>query len=87
MSETFIRGLTAETLADQAYETLRSAITSGELARGEKVTERGLAQRLEVSPTSVREAIRRLEQDHLIEGSSYLRWGRVRHAGEADAVM
>lgn len=67
MSETFIRGLTAETLADQAYETLRSAITSGELARGEKVTERGLAQRLEVSPTPVREAIRRLEQDHLIE--------------------
>ena len=67
MSETFIRGLTAETLADQAYETLHSAIRSGELARGEKVTERGLAQRLEVSATPVREAIRRLEQDHLIE--------------------
>jgi DNA-binding GntR family transcriptional regulator len=67
MPETYIRGLTAETLADQAYESLRSAITSGELARGEKVTERGLAQQLGVSATPVREAIRRLEQDHLIE--------------------
>lgn len=61
-----LRGLTSETLADQAYEALRSAIISGELASGEKITERGLAERLSVSPTPVREALRRLEQDRLV---------------------
>jgi DNA-binding GntR family transcriptional regulator len=33
----------------------------------EKITERGLAERLSVSPTPVREALRRLEQDGLVE--------------------
>jgi DNA-binding GntR family transcriptional regulator len=54
------------TLADQAYEALREAIISGELASNEKITERGLAERLDVSPTPVREALRRLEQDRLV---------------------
>jgi DNA-binding GntR family transcriptional regulator len=57
----------AETLADQAYRHVRTAIASGELAPGEKVTERGVAQRLAISPTPVREALRRLELDGLIE--------------------
>ena len=57
----------AETLADQAYDRLRTAIATGELAPGDKVTERGMAERLEVSPTPVREALRRLELDGLIE--------------------
>lgn len=57
----------AETLADQAYRHVRTAIASGELAPGEKVTERGMADRLSISPTPVREALRRLELDGLIE--------------------
>jgi len=57
----------AETLADQAYGHLRTAITTGEIAPGEKVTERGVAERLAISPTPVREALRRLELDGLIE--------------------
>jgi DNA-binding GntR family transcriptional regulator len=61
-----LRGLSTETLADQAYEALRAAIVSGELASGEKITERGLAERLSVSPTPIREALRRLEQDRLV---------------------
>lgn len=56
-----------ETLADQAYRYVRTAIVSGELATGEKVTERGMADRLAMSPTPVREALRRLEIDGLIE--------------------
>lgn len=56
-----------ETLADQAYLQIRSSIVAGELAPGEKVTERGMAQRLSISPTPVREALRRLELDGLIE--------------------
>jgi DNA-binding GntR family transcriptional regulator len=57
----------AETLADQAYRHVRTAIASGDLAPGEKVTERGMAERLAISPTPVREALRRLELDGLIE--------------------
>jgi DNA-binding GntR family transcriptional regulator len=66
MARGALQGLTSETLADQAYEALRAAIISGELASGEKITERGLAERLSVSPTPVREALRRLEQDRLV---------------------
>src|SRR3954467_8569574 len=59
--------LQTDTLADRVYRALRDAITTGELRPGQKVTERGLAERLSVSPTPVRGAIRRLEQDGLLE--------------------
>lgn len=60
-------GAGAGTRADLAYRSLREAIGTGELRPGQKVTERGLAERLAVSATPVREALRRLEQDGLIE--------------------
>lgn len=59
--------LKPDTLADRTYRAAREAIAAGELRQGEKITERGLAERFSVSPTPVREAIRRLEQDGLIE--------------------
>jgi DNA-binding GntR family transcriptional regulator len=59
--------LSSDTLADQAYRSIRAAIATGELQPGQKVTERGLAEQLSVSPTPVREALRRLGQDGLIE--------------------
>jgi DNA-binding GntR family transcriptional regulator len=62
-----LQRLESTTLADQAYAALREAIISGELAPNEKITERGLAERLSVSPTPIREALRRLEQDRLVE--------------------
>lgn len=55
------------TLGDQAYAAIREAIVTGSLERGEKVTERGLAESLNISATPVREALRRLEQDRLVE--------------------
>jgi len=58
---------TGPTLAEQAYVVLRRLITEGELAQGRRVTERGLAAQLGVSATPVREAIRRLEQERLLE--------------------
>lgn len=58
--------VTAPSLGDQAYDVLRGLITSGELAPGERVTERGLAGRLGVSPTPVREAISRLIHERLL---------------------
>ncbi len=64
---TSLTHLSAPTLAEQAYEALRRAIVAGELVRGQKVTERALAELLNISPTPVREAIRRLEQDRLVQ--------------------
>ncbi|MCM3759248.1 GntR family transcriptional regulator [Alkalihalobacillus oceani] len=50
-----------------AYERLRDYILNGELPRGEKVTEEKWAERLGVSRTPIREAIRKLEQEGLIK--------------------
>lgn len=59
--------LTADTLADQTYDAIRTAIATGKVTPGQRVTERGLAEQLSVSPTPVREAVRRLQQDGLLE--------------------
>lgn len=67
MTGEMVETATADTLADQAYRAIRDAVTTGRLRPGEKVTERGLAEQLSVSPTPVREAIRRLERDGLLE--------------------
>jgi DNA-binding GntR family transcriptional regulator len=56
-----------ETRAERANQSLRQAIGNGTLRPGQKVTERGLAEQLMVSPTPVREALLRLEHDGLIE--------------------
>jgi DNA-binding GntR family transcriptional regulator len=81
-----VRLMTAKTLSDQAYRQLRSAIATGELAPGDKVTERGMAERLTISPTPVREALRRLELDGLIEriGPRTVRVAAIRDAAIDD---
>lgn len=56
-------------LADQVFEQLESDILSGKYQRGDLFTETKLCTMLGVSRTPVREAIRRLEQEHLIEES------------------
>lgn len=70
----------AQSLADQAYQSLREGIATGLFEAGERVTERGLAARLGVSPTPVREALRRLEQDGLIERVSARQLRIVEHS-------
>jgi DNA-binding GntR family transcriptional regulator len=54
-------------LSDRAYHELHRMIVDGELSEGERVTERALADRLEISPTPIREALQRLEQEWLVE--------------------
>jgi DNA-binding GntR family transcriptional regulator len=54
-------------LSDRAYHELHRLIVDGELKLGERLTERALAERLEISPTPIREALQRLEQEWLIE--------------------
>jgi DNA-binding GntR family transcriptional regulator len=75
-----------ETLADQAYRHVRAAIATGELTPGAKVTERGMAEQLAISPTPVREALRRLELDGLIEriGPRTVRVAQIRDAAIDD---
>lgn len=65
-----LASLETTSLAERAYQQLREAIVAGLLSPGERVTERGLAERLTVSPTPIREAIKRLEADGLLERRS-----------------
>lgn len=51
------------------YEMLKQAILSGELKAGQPLVEASLAAWCQVSRTPIREALRRLEQDGLIERS------------------
>jgi DNA-binding GntR family transcriptional regulator len=53
-------------LADRAYEELRSAIVAGRLEQGSLVVETDLAEMLGVSRTPVREALLRLELEGLL---------------------
>ena len=54
-------------LADQVFERLEAEILGGKYQRGEYITELRLCAELGVSRTPVREALRRLSQEHLIE--------------------
>lgn len=53
-------------LRDVVFQTLRQAILTGEFAPGERLMEIALADRLGVSRTPVREAIRKLELEGLV---------------------
>ena len=54
-------------LAEQVFERLEKDILSGVYSRGEVLTEMRLCADLGVSRTPIREALRRLEQEHIIE--------------------
>ncbi len=56
-------------LADQVFDHLENDILSGKYQRGEILTESKLSTELGVSRTPIREALRRLEQEHIIEES------------------
>ncbi len=57
-------------LADQVFEKLETDILVGKYQRGQYLTELSLVDDLGVSRTPIREALRRLEQEHIIELSS-----------------
>ena len=54
-------------LRQQVLERLREAIISGHLAPGARLTERALTEQMGVSRTVLREALRQLEAEHLVE--------------------
>ena len=57
-------------IADQVFEILERDILTGVYARGEVLTETKLSEKLGVSRTPVREALRRMEQERLVVGTS-----------------
>ena len=59
------------TMTDVAYDQLKAAIVELRIPPGERLREAALAQGLNVSKTPVREALARLEQDGLVELSSF----------------
>jgi DNA-binding GntR family transcriptional regulator len=52
---------------ERVYRTLRAQILAGEMAPGDSVTLRGLAESLDVSMTPAREAVRRLVAERALE--------------------
>ena len=56
-------------LADQVFERLENDILSGTYAKGTVFTEQDICNDFGVSRTPVREALARLEQEHIVENS------------------
>jgi len=54
-------------IRDIIHETLRNAILDGKIRPGERIVEKEYADRFEISRTPVREAIRKLEIEGLVE--------------------
>lgn len=59
-----------KTLKESALEQLRTAIMLGQIVPGERLIERTIGEQLGVSRTVVRECIRHLESEHLVEVST-----------------
>ena len=59
--------LESRPIREIAYEVLKKAIISGEIPAGERIVETDYAERLHISRTPLREALRKLERDGLVE--------------------
>ena len=76
----------SKSLHEQTYQALRTSILSGDLAPGERLVETQLAQRLQVSRTPIREAIRQLQKDGLVTADG-LEGLQVTSISAADAAQ
>ena len=61
-----VKSLRRSVLSDETYEIIRAMILNHDIAPGERINIDGLAARLGVSQTPIREALARLESDGLI---------------------
>lgn len=55
-----------QSLQQQAYQAIRTAILSGDFSPGERLVETKLSKKLQVSRTPIREALRQLKQEELV---------------------
>ncbi|MFD2739105.1 GntR family transcriptional regulator [Sulfitobacter aestuarii] len=60
-------GSAGQTTQEQVYLRLRNAIMVGAISPGTSLTIRGLAEMLSLSPTPIREAMRRLSSENAVE--------------------
>ena len=67
MSLTFQPMMESRPIREIAYEILKKAIITGEIPAGERIVETDYADRLHISRTPLREALRKLERDGLVE--------------------
>ena len=72
---------------ERAYEQIRNKILSIELAPGEVISELSLAHELGVSRTPVREAIKRLEQEGLIQSGNKRKRVYILRVREVDEIF
>ena len=67
MALTFQPMMESRPIREIAYEILKKAIITGEIPAGERIVETDYADRLHISRTPLREALRKLERDGLVE--------------------
>ena len=79
-----MKSFKSTSLADQVFEKLENDIIHGVYAKGELLTELKLVDQLGVSRTPIREALRRLEQERLIEDAG--KGSRVIGISEEDVL-
>ena len=84
MSLTFQPMMESRPIREIAYEVLKKAIITGEIPAGERIVETEYAERLHISRTPLREALRKLERDGLVE--YVMRRGVVVHAFTTEDV-
>jgi DNA-binding GntR family transcriptional regulator len=89
-----VEPLQIESVVDQVYSVVRDRILSGELPRGTRLRQEALAAELGISRTPLREALRRLAAEGLVEFSpnrgaqvSELRAEDVRSSYEARLIL
>lgn len=75
MIESAAQGGLFLTSAEKTYQAILQKIITGEFAPGMRLVRRPLAETLGVSPIPVLEALKRLEQDGLVEYRA--RWGNI----------
>lgn len=67
MALTFEPMTESRPIREIAYDVLKKAIITGEIPAGERIVETDYADRLHISRTPLREALRKLERDGLVE--------------------
>ena len=84
MSFSFEPMMESRPIREIAYEVLKKAIITGEIPAGERIVETDYADRLHISRTPLREALRKLERDGLVE--YVMRRGVIVHAFTTEDV-
>src|SRR5947209_19247275 len=71
----------SSSIAGLAYEQIRALILSGEMAPGARLSQLELAERLAISRTPVREALRRLAGEGLVDALPQIGRASCREGG------